>query len=449
MVDISYFKTKFTQLKFRVFENDEQMQSFLERTFKNEDTINSLVNNRLSELENKIQFLTNLDYYKEEQDYIIKLYNTLKTIKINSLNQLEDVSKKIDILTDQFKSTYEKASIKTQKKRDIPILQQTISFFEKDKNARLNEEEAKNIEKIKMELNVMETTDDFIVDDVEKITNYLNIISNRLFTEQQTNPKNFVNGEPFKFLVHNLTSYTDINQDSELYRKKFISASFITENEMELYGHNKVGFIYSAENNVVASDSKDLQSYNTDDNSSLDFIGRFSSPTVKPPLQIEEECVNKTIEKSGEKLRQSEDSRTYSEVVLDISQKKPIGIFCITNGEKEFNFDYVNAVRLANEFGLPLVNIDKSLYRSKNGLAPIIEEDKIELTANMLYFYYEELGLVPDQITRMEMAKQHYNQVADQLLLLKANGLYSKDSMREVLNSILDYSLVDNTSKTR
>ena len=111
------------------------------------------------------------------------------------------------------------------------------------------------------------------------------------------------------FTVHNLTSNTNLKANDEFYRKNFISTSLITDKEMGLYGQNKVGFIYTTDNNVIASESKDVYSYNTSDDNSQIFIGKYDKPTIKPPIQIEQECMKKTIKETGEILNYSKIGR--------------------------------------------------------------------------------------------------------------------------------------------
>jgi hypothetical protein len=451
ITDITYFKDKFKRLEFRVFDDENKMQEFLERVYNSENVVNSLINDRLAELEDKLEWLKTQNYYENEKNYVIEFYNSLMGIRIKNLSQLEDVSKKIDKLMYQFEQVYNQVLRKVHRFKEASVLQDTINYIQSDKNANLTEEEKSTIESYKKKLELIASSNDFKPEDVENISQYFNNISLKLFEQHQTDPKNFVNGESFVFTVHNLTSYTDLKINDEFYRKNFISTSLITDKEMGLYGSNKVGFIYPVDGNIVAADSKDVYSYNTKDNDSQIFIGKFDKPTIKPPIQIEQECMKKTIEKTGEILNYSKNSNVYSEVVLDIKNMKPTGVFCVTNGEKELNPNYVEAMRLSKEFNLPLVDIDMSIYRVKNGLAPITEDNKIQLATDMLYMYYKGLDQNVDYGDRLKIAQIHSEKISEMLMTLKSDGQYSIEAMTNVLNNILsnnyDYSFSEGPTR--
>lgn len=456
MSDMTYFREKFKQLNFKVFVDDKQMQDFLERDFKSEDVLESLVTSRFKELEDKIAWLQSQKYYENERKYVIDFHKSLKDKPVTSLSQLEDLSKKIDQLTTQTEKTYNQVLKKVHRNNDANTLYSTVGYIQSDSKAQLNDSEKSIIQDVKSQLEIIMKSDDFKEEDVEAIAKYINGVSAKLFMVQQTQPQNFVSGEPFMFVAHNLTSSTDIKATDELYRKNFISASLITDKEMALYGNNRVGFIYSIDNNVIASDSKDIYSYNTSDDASQVFIGKYDKPTIKPPTQIEQECMQKTIDKNGEILNYvSVDSNNfyksennfYSEVVLDIRKKRPTGVFCVTNGEKELNLDYIEAKRLADEFGVPLVDIDISLYRSKSGLEPTTKNERIKSVADMLFVYYEKRGLNIDYSTRTALAEKYSEQIMNRMMNLKNSNQYSSELMMTMIDKVINgKNLVDQNS---
>ena len=448
ITDITYFKEKFKQLNFKTFDDNNKMQEFLNRVFKSEDVLNSLIIERITQVEDKIEWLKTKSYYENKRNYILTFYNSIKDTSVNSLSQLEDLSKKVDQLVNQTEELYNQVLRMVHRHKESSTLLDTINYIQNDKKNILTNEEKINIQLFKKQLETVLNRNNFKPEDVEHIANYLNTISRRIFDQHQTLPKSFINGESFMFTVHNLTSNTNLKANDEFYRKNFISTSLITDKEMGLYGQNKVGFIYTTDNNVIASESKDVYSYNTSDDNSQIFIGKYDKPTIKPPIQIEQECMKKTIKETGEILNYSKNSNVYNEVVLDIRNKKPTGIFCITNGEKGFNPNYIAAEKLSTEFNLPLIDIDMSIYRSKSGLEPITENDKIQLVTNMLYIYYKELGQDIDYASRLTIAQNYYEEISESLIILKKNNQYSVEAMRNVLNNILidnyDYSSPNN-----
>ena len=419
------------------------MENLLNQFFNHDDVINGLINNRLDKLSSTIEWLKKQSYYKAEINYTVEFYHSLKNIPITSLYGLEDVSKKID----QIEQLYDKVLRKVHRYRETLILKETINFIQNDIRADLTDEEKTTIELFKKQLEAIIISPDFNVEDVENIKTALKNISIKLYKQQLTEPQDYVSGEPFMFVVHNLTGRTDIKSTDEFYRESFLSTSLITDKEMGLYGGKKVGFIYPVDNNLLVADSKDVQSYNRENNTSLEYIGQYDKPTTKPPVQIEKECMQQTLSETGEILNYGADSNVYSELVLDIRGKKPTGIFCITNGEKELNSNYVTALRLSVEFNLPLIDIDMSIYRSKNGLEPLTESAKKQMTINMLYFFNKDLYY--DLGKRQKIAEIYYEQIFSAFWNLKNSNQYSKDKMIAIIDSILNHKPIEELSKNK
>lgn len=416
------------------------MEELLNRFFDNEDVLNALIYDRFDGLNDSIEWLKNQNYYEDERKYAIEYYYSLKNIRVTSLYELEDISKKIDLI----EQIYDKVLRKVHRYKEAMILADTVNAIQNDFKANLTDEEITTIALFKKQLETITPTTDFNVEDVERMKEYINNISAKLYTQQLTDPKSFMNGNPFMFVVHNLTSHTDIKVTDEFYRKNFLSGSLITDKEMGLYGRNKVGFIYPVENNLLAADSKDIQSYNKDNDHSLEFIGQYDTPMIKPPLHVEQECMQKTISETGEILNYGENSNVYNEVVLDIRNKKPSGIFCITNGEKGLNSNYIAAVKLAEEFQLPLIDIDMSIYRSMNGLEPLTVSEQKKMTENILYLYdkdtYYDLGF------RKNVAEAYYQQIYSNFITLKSNNQYSEETMLRVIDNIIHHRNINDTN---
>lgn len=62
---------------------------------------------------------------------------------------------------------------------------------------------------------------------------------------------------------------------------------------------------------------------------------------------------------------------------------KKVGVFVRTVGDKNFNADYIKAMNLAQKTNLPLIEIDKSLYRQKAGLKPLTPAETKSVVNNV------------------------------------------------------------------
>ena len=215
-------------------------------------------------------------------------------------------------------------------------------------------------------------------------------ISYKVLKSEMTKPNQFYPKQSFTFIVHVLTEGT--NNDSD---EKFTvtSASLITDRSMGLYddGYGKFGYILDFDmENFIVSSTADLYSslYPQEEYNNEDYYLQFYKndmyviETDEELFQMSETCIaiphymeqvntNTTIEVNGEPLNY-DDEEIYNEIVLLNNDKlKKVGIFVRTVGDKNFNSDYLKAKQLADKTGLPLIEIDKSLYRQKVGLKPL------------------------------------------------------------------------------
>lgn len=215
-------------------------------------------------------------------------------------------------------------------------------------------------------------------------------ISYKVLKSEMTKPNQFYQKQSFTFIVHVPTEGT--NNDSD---EKFTvtSASLITDRSMGLYddGYGKFGYILDFDmENFIVSSTADLYSslYPQEEYNNEDYYLQFYKndmyviETDEELFQMSETCIaiphymeqvntNTTIEVNGEPLNY-DDEEIYNEIVLLNNDKlKKVGIFVRTVGDKNFNSDYLKAKQLADKTGLPLIEIDKSLYRQKVGLKPL------------------------------------------------------------------------------
>ena len=174
-------------------------------------------------------------------------------------------------------------------------------------------------------------------------------ISDKIWTSSITNPESFKPGEPFMFIVHNVSKTdmetTNINEHSA--RSGRISASLITDKEMGVYGSHKYGFIYPNDSKIITSGYKDLYSYETQKEGN--YYQNHNNSMLITPQAMESYSANLSVQENGKRLN-NDNANIYNEVLLDSTTGlKPVGIYCITFGEKELSYDYQSAKKLAEQ----------------------------------------------------------------------------------------------------
>lgn len=238
-------------------------------------------------------------------------------------------------------------------------------------------------------------TDEILID----IETKLRPISDKIWTSSITNPESFKPGEPFMFIVHNV-SKTDMettNINEHFARSGRISASLITDKEMGVYGSHKYGFIYPNDSRIITSGYKDLYSYETQKEGN--YYQNHNNSMLITPQAMESYSANLSVQENGKRLN-NDNANIYNEVLLDSTTGlKPVGIYCITFGEKELSYDYQSAKKLAEQSGLPLIDIDISLYRTKENKGTyLIDEEALSVkeqklfAENFLKQYYKSKG---------------------------------------------------------
>jgi len=183
-----------------------------------------------------------------------------------------------------------------------------------------------------------------------------------------------VENSQFRWVIHNLTK-GEIEGD---FRNKYMSTSLITNNAMGRYGNADYGLIIKPKHIVCAS-YRDTYTLNTRDDEENLFNIR---PPLMLPQEIEDICIQQTIEENGEMLNY-ETTPIYSELVVDEFEIE--GVYYISYGEHELAKDYERAKKVADERGLPLIERDISKYRAEHGLEPMTDKAKMNLCRNILW----------------------------------------------------------------
>ena len=178
----------------------------------------------------------------------------------------------------------------------------------------------------------------------------------------------------YRWVIHNLTK-GELEGD---FRNKYMSTSLMTNNAMGRYGNSDYGLIIKPKHIVCAS-YRDTYTLNTRDDEENLFNIR---PPLMLPQEIEDICIQQTIEENGEMLNY-ETTPIYSELVVDEFEIE--GVYYISYGEHELAKDYERAKKVADERGLPLIERDISKYRAEHGLEPMTDKSKMDLCRNILW----------------------------------------------------------------
>ena len=277
-------------------------------------------------------------------------------------------------------------------------------------------------------------TDKILID----IETKLRPISDKIWASSITSPENFKPGDPFMFIVHNV-SKTDMETTivNEHYaRSGRISTSLITDKEMGVYGSHKYGFIYPNDSRIITSGYTDLYSYETEEEGN--YYQNHNNSMLITPQAIESYSADLSIQKNGKRLN-NDNVNIYNEVLLDsTTDLKPVGIYCITFGEKELSYDYQSAKKLAEQSRLPLIDIDISLYRTKENKGTyLIDEEALSVkeqklfAENFLKQYYKGKGY--DLLTVQRFAesdlKLYQDMIVDIFLVQKKENNVSPENL--------------------
>ena len=253
---------------------------------------------------------------------------------------------------------------------------------------------------------------------VKKFLDQYNEYMDKIWKSEMTNPKEYEEGKPFKFIVHNLTKDDFYDE----FRTELVSSSLITDKALCVCGKHKIGFTL-APYNIKAAVPYDLftindyfqPSFHYKDYENRPYHEAFSCPgAVLSPEIVETDIIKQTVEKNGEILN-SYASKVFSEVIID--GWCPTAIYTITNGEKEISPDYRRAQDMNKIYMFNYLDIDKSVYRMQNGLEPLTKQEQIDLANNLLEYTQ----------TSVENIEELYLKIYKLFLKLKERGLYSTD----------------------
>lgn len=235
----------------------------------------------------------------------------------------------------------------------------------------------------------------------------------------------------YRWVIHNLTK-GELEGD---FRNKYMSTSLMTNNAMGRYGNSDYGLIIKPKHIVCAS-YRDTYTLNTRDDEENLFNIR---PPLMLPQEIEDICIQQTIEENGEMLNY-ETTPIYSELVVDEFEIE--GVYYISYGEHELAKDYERAKKVADERGLPLIERDISKYRAEHGLEPMTDKAKMNLCRNILWKCCagdRELEQAYSQFAN-GFIKSNFKDFYEKFMQLKENPEFSKE---DILRAFADVTRGD------
>lgn len=235
----------------------------------------------------------------------------------------------------------------------------------------------------------------------------------------------------YRWVIHNLTK----GELEGNFRNKYMSTSLMTNNVMGRYGNSDYGLIIQPKHIVCAS-YRDTYTLNTRDDEENLFNIR---PPLMLPQEIEDICIQQTIEENGEMLNY-ETTPIYSELVVDKYEIE--GVYYVSYGEHELAKDYERAKKVADERGLPLIERDISKYRAEHGLEPMTDKAKMNLCRNVLWKCCSgdrELEQAYSKFAK-GFIKYNFKDFYEKFMQLKGNPDFSKE---DILRTFADVTRGD------
>lgn len=145
---LSYFRKKITNSPYSNLLTDKELLILLNEKFKSKELIHSFINVPLENINIKLKILSNLPFYKEEINYINKLIENYKKVKIFDLESLVNLAIKIEDLTQYLNELYSKSIEKQNVYDEITPLLSQITIRLNKKNCIKSEELIKLKEKL-------------------------------------------------------------------------------------------------------------------------------------------------------------------------------------------------------------------------------------------------------------------------------------------------------------
>ena len=251
---------------------------------------------------------------------------------------------------------------------------------------------------------------------IKKINEVLNEVKelNKKTIIEFVNDKN---DDSFAFIGHSVPGGT-VNDLRNNFHNRFVSSSLLTSEFTDTHNAG-YGYIMPPRDFISAVPFNSYTNNHADDYE--DLIAGTYTPKIWHLERILE--VMRKHQKENEETGREVQDRVYSEVVYD--GFNPIGLFCFTNGLKEFDSNYRNAMKLKeNSPGLELKVIDIFKYQKGAKLS--------KMKFEMLKSIKTELGDIRGHYEPTEEDVNSYEMFFKKLEELKKNGDYTTDDIKKI-----------------
>ena len=249
----------------------------------------------------------------------------------------------------------------------------SIDGIEKYK-INLDESSKEDLRRVQIELKEMLGQPKTNTQGMQEKINIYNKYARQIWNEYLTSPSE-KGGEEFRWVIHNFTK-SGFRFKGE-FDGKYMSTSLMTNNIMGRYGGGNFGLIIKPKN-IITANYEDT--YTNNDAKDEENLFNFKEPILLPQ-EIEEKNIEQTVAANGEMLNY-DTANIYSELVLD--DFEIIGVYIIDNGEHTLAENYEYAKRIADERGIPLIEVDIGKEREKKGLEPMTVESQKSFCYNLL-----------------------------------------------------------------
>ena len=313
-------------------------------------------------------YLKEISFYLDITNYLLYNYEKILTVKENLI--LISNIKKVNKLLKIFKNTVSKI----------------------------------NVDKEKL---------DYILYLFNKIVSRTSKIEFKVFKEELTRVEDYRAGKNFNFLVHTITPGNNrLTNSSDI-----TSASLINEENISLFVNgenvNTYGYILECDlDNIIVSCNADVFSdikpkevkkkiiktfdkYFKYDNfevkiSPVNMHGISNIAKIIPLNYLKRVNVDECIKANFEKLNY-DNAEIYNEIVL-LNNEKLIkkAVFVRTLGDRTISKDYKKALELSKKSGLPLIEIDLSLYREQSNLDLLTPQEEKKIKERFLEILKED-----------------------------------------------------------